>query len=88
MSETSEKKESKGCAEFKKCLEILHLMLANEASSDEEGYFHEHIGNCMFCFEQYEVEKQIKELLQTKLANRPVPADLAATIRLKVFQSA
>lgn len=87
MSETSEKKGSNGCCEFKKCLEILHLMLDNEASDEQESYMNAHIENCMFCFEQYEVEKQIRELLRTKLTRQEVPADLAQTIRSKVFQS-
>ncbi|MEQ8470941.1 MAG: anti-sigma factor [Marinoscillum sp.] len=88
MSDTSEKKGSTGCTEFKKCLEILHLMLDNEANQEQENYLTTHIENCMYCFEQYEVEKQIRELLKTKLANQTVPADLAQAIRLKVFQSA
>lgn len=85
MSDTSEKKGSIDCAEFKKCLEILYLMLDNEASEDEEQYLNKHIENCMVCFEQYEVEKQIRELLKTKLAHQKVPSDLAQTIRNKVF---
>ncbi len=87
MSENSEKKESYGCTEFKKCLGILHLILDNEASGEEEEYFNEHVEKCIFCFEQYQVEKQIRELLRTKLAHKTVPSGLAQTIRLKVFQS-
>jgi len=88
MSDTSEKKESNGCTEFKKCLEILHLMLDNEASDEQEQYLNSHIEACMYCFEQYEVEKQIRELLKVKLANQVVPSGLAQSIRTKVFQSA
>ncbi|WP_421875694.1 anti-sigma factor [Marinoscillum sp.] len=88
MSDNPENKGNSGCAEFNKCLEILHLMLDNEASDDQEQYLHAHIENCMFCFEQYEVEKQIRELLKTKLANQVVPSGLAQSIRTKVFQSA
>ncbi len=88
MSDTSEKKESNGCTEFKKCLEILHLMLDNEATDDQEQYLNSHIEACMYCFEQYEVEKQIRELLKVKLANQTVPSGLAQSIRTKVFQSA
>lgn len=87
MSETSEKKGSNGCAEFRNCLTILHLMLDNEATDEQEEYLNAHIENCMYCFEQYEVEKQIRELLKTKLSKQEVPADLAQTIRSKVFQS-
>ncbi|MEQ9306717.1 MAG: anti-sigma factor [Marinoscillum sp.] len=87
MSDTFEK-GSNGCVEFKKCLEILHLLLDNEATPNQEDYLNAHIEKCMYCFEQYEVEKQIRELLRTKLANQTVPPDLAQAIRVKVFQSA
>lgn len=88
MSETSGKTESTTCKEFKKCLEYLHLMLDNEADEDQVNYFTDHIDSCMFCFEQYEVEKHIRELLKTKLSKQPVPSDLAQEIRARVFQSA
>ncbi|MEQ8240891.1 MAG: anti-sigma factor [Cyclobacteriaceae bacterium] len=81
------KEESNGdCREFERCLEILHLMLDNEASKAEEEYLNNHIEGCMTCFEQYEVEKQIRILLQTRLNHQQVPDDLASAIRSKVFE--
>lgn len=88
MSETSENKSSGDCQEFSKCFQILHLMLDNEASTEEESYFNAHIENCMFCFEQYEVEKHIRELLKTRVADLPVPSDLAQMIRSRIFHTA
>lgn len=88
MTDTSDKKGNNGCTEFEECLSILYLMLDNEANQEQEAYINKHIEKCMVCFEQYEVEKQIRQLLQTKLANQEVPRDLAQSIRAKVFQSA
>lgn len=88
MTDTSDKKGTNGCVEFEKCLGILYLMLDNEANQEQENYINTHIENCMVCFEQYEVEKQIRELLKTKLTHQQVPHDLAQSIRSKVFQSA
>lgn len=88
MTDTSDKKGNNACTEFEKCLGILYLMLDNEANHEQEVYIHTHIEKCMVCFEQYEVEKQIRQLLKTKLANQEVPQDLAHSIRAKVFQSA
>lgn len=87
MSDTSGKNGSSGCQEFRQCLEILYLMLDNEASGSQEDYFHKHVDHCMVCFEHYEVEKHIRELLKARLANQPVPSDLAQTIRQRIFQS-
>ncbi len=88
MKETTDIGEKSGCKEYDKCLEILHLMLDNEASADEEAYLKSHIDKCMVCFEQYEVEKEIRILIKTKITNQPVPLDLAYQIRSKIFKSA
>lgn len=77
-----------GCSEFEKCLKILYLMLDNEASQQEEQYLYGHIDNCMVCFEQYEVEKQIRLLLKTKMDQMPLPSGLAENIKEKISQLA
>lgn len=81
-----EDKKSSTCSEFNKCLEILYLMLDNEASEEQEDYLNKHFEKCLFCFEQYEVEKQIRELIKTKIAKMPVPAGLATSIKTKIGQ--
>ena len=62
-------------------------MLDNEASDEEETYLHIHIEKCMVCFEHYEVEKQIRLLLKTKLDKMPLPVGLAESIKEKIAQS-
>lgn len=86
MNESS-KKERAGCSEFDKCLKILYLMLDNEASEEDESYLNSHIENCMICFEHYEVEKQIRVMLKTKLDKKPLPSGLADSIKEKIAQS-
>jgi len=73
------------CSDFDKCLKILDLILDNEASSDQESFFHAHIEKCMVCFGHYNVEKQIRQLLKTKLNKQPVPVTLATEIRNKII---
>lgn len=86
MSELSEKHDST-CKEFTKCLEYLYLMLDNEATEKQEAYLKNHLENCLYCFEQYEVERHIRDLIRSKVLNLPVPGDLAQEIKTKVFQS-
>jgi anti-sigma factor (TIGR02949 family) len=86
MNESPEKGQS-GCSEFEKCLKLLYLMLDNEASASDEEYLHAHINKCMFCFEQYEVEKQLRVLLKSKLEKLAIPAGLAENIKFKIAQS-
>ena len=78
------KDEMSNCSELNRCMEILELMLDNEASPEQEEYVTEHIEKCMICFEQYEVEKHIRELIKTKMADMPVPEGLANQIRSKI----
>lgn len=78
------KSENSQCKEFAKCMEILHLMLDNEASSEQEQYVTDHIDSCMVCFEQYEVEKEIRDLLKSKIQNQPVPDDLINQIKSRI----
>ncbi len=73
-----------GCSDFDKCLRILNLMLDNEATPNQEEFFYGHIEKCMVCFAHYNVEKQIRQLLKTKLNNKEVPSALADEIRGKI----
>lgn len=74
------------CSDFDKCLQILNLILDNEASEDEEIFFKSHIEKCMVCFAHYNVEKQIRQLLKTKLNHHKVPTALANDIRSKILR--
>lgn len=76
-----------GCKEPDKCMEMLQLLLDGEANSEQEQYFHHHIEKCMPCYQCYNVEKAIKEILQTKVERRPVPQDLVNTIKLKIKET-
>ncbi len=73
-----------GLTTCNECLEILELMLDNEASKEQESYVNEHIESCIHCFEHMQVEKEIRELIKTKIAQLPVPDGLASEIRSKI----
>ena len=75
-----------GCGDFDKCLKILNLILDNEATPAQEDFFKTHIENCTVCFAHYNVEKQIRQLLKSKLNNKSVPSALASEIRGRILQ--
>lgn len=72
------------CSDFDRCLKILNLILDNEATDDQEAFFNAHIEKCMVCFAHYNVERQIRQLLKTKLNHHPVPSALANEIRNRI----
>lgn len=76
------------CPEKQKCLEILTLVLDGEANEEQKDYFRAHIEKCMPCNSDYTVEKTIRELLQSKCANKEVPSDLVESIKLKISETA
>ena len=59
-------------------------MLDKEASAEQENYVNEHLEGCINCFEHFELEKEIRDLIKTKIANLPVPDGLAKEIRAKI----
>lgn len=73
------------CNDFDKCLNILNQMLDSEASQEQEDYFYSHIDSCIVCFSNYNIEKQIRQLLKTKLSKQKVPDALANEIRYKIM---
>ena len=71
-----------------RCLELLQLMTDGEASQDEEKQFRNHIDDCLPCYEAFNLEQSIKEMLQTKLEKKQVPEDLIQLIKQKIRSNA
>ncbi|MEL6557876.1 MAG: hypothetical protein AAFQ94_06795 [Bacteroidota bacterium] len=74
-----------GCSNFEKCYEILKLMIDNQASGEQEKYFNEHIEKCIHCLRQYNLEKEIKLMIQQQADRQTVPSDLVDTIRTAIL---
>ncbi len=85
MEDTTDKVNNSGCGKY---LEILQLMLDNEATKEQEAYLNAHVDRCVFCLQHYQLEKEIRILIKTKITMQPVPGGLASEIRRKIFESA
>lgn len=77
-----EKKEE--ISECEKFLGLLNLMLDNEADQKEEQYISDHIEECSPCLKQLELEKQLREMLKSKIAHKEVPSELVELIKTKI----
>ena len=75
------------CSEKQKCLEILHLILDEEANQEQEEYFKDHMEECWICFQDYRLEKAIRDLVKTKLDKKPVPLNLVEDIKMEISES-
>jgi len=75
------------CPDFDKYLSVLRMILDNESTKEEEKYLMEHLELCTCCLKEYELEKQVRDLLKTKLKQKSVPSGLANAIKAKILQS-
>lgn len=77
-------KEENDCM---KVLDMLDRILDEEANPAERQKFTDHIEKCMPCYEKYNLDKSMKELLRVRCNHSKVPAGLVDSIRLQISQS-
>jgi len=59
-------------------------MLDSEATEEQEAFFHQHITKCKVCFAHYNIERQLRQLIKSKVNQRSIPQTLADEIRSKI----
>jgi len=79
------KKQAGYCC--KDCVTNLYAVLDGEATKDQEEYFKTHINECSPCFNRYEIDKSVKEVIKLKVENKQVPANLISSIKDKLQQN-
>ena len=77
---------NKQCPERDKCLDILNMVLDGEANEEQKEYLNSHIDACLPCLNDYNLEKTIKDLLQSKCSKVDVPNGLAEAIKSKLSE--
>ncbi len=72
------------CEECKEFLEVLQLVLDNEATPEQIEFVDEHIENCGYCLECYEVDKTLRQTVKQKVQRIHSPQDLTLLIQSKI----
>ena len=75
---------SKESDQYKKCLELLPLVLDSQASSQDTEFFHQHIVNWPDVIDCYQNERAFREALRDKLGRHVAPEELLSAIRQHV----
>ena len=75
---------SKESDQYKKCLELLPLVLDSQASSQDTEFFHQHIVNWPDVIDCYQNERAFREAVCVKLGRFVAPEELLSTIRQHV----
>lgn len=73
------------CSEY---IELIQLVLDDEASTDEDLYLSRHLKICPECLEKLKLDKEVKKAIQLKLENKAVPSTLVDSIKTIINKSA
>jgi mycothiol system anti-sigma-R factor len=68
------------------CMQMLQVILDEQATDQQKEYFKVHMDRCMPCFKTYNVDATIKELLKSKCCGGEAPHDLVEDIKQKISQ--
>jgi anti-sigma factor (TIGR02949 family) len=74
-------KKEKPKAQCTECLQSLQLLVDGETTKEQESYFRKHLEECSPCYTFYNLEKSVKEVLQNKIEQRPIPPALIENIK-------
>ena len=69
------------------CVELLQLIVDGEASPEQETYFKEHIEECVSCFNNFQVDSGMKQMIREKISSLAVPVGLQEAILSKIKES-
>lgn len=69
------------------CMEMLQAMIDGDATPQQQEDFKEHMYGCMPCYQKYNLEMMIKELIKSKCCGKDAPADLIQKIKSKIEQN-
>ena len=75
---------SGACPQEQKCIEILEEVLDNESTVADEEFLESHIKDCWKCYENYDLEKAIREAVKSKIANRSLPEGFMDQVRSEI----
>ncbi len=70
------------------CIEMLNLVLDDEATEQQKADFEKHMEQCMPCYENYKLDVVIKQLIKKTCCGKKVPQTMVEEIRSKVFLKA
>ncbi len=68
------------------CMQMLQIILDEEATPEQKVFFAGHMDKCMPCFKTYEVDMTIKEMLRIKCRGDQVSHDLVEQLKNQIKQ--
>lgn len=72
------------CPEEEHCLELARIMLDEESTPEDDQYVLNHIDGCYQCYDNYNVERAIRDAVKRKTSRLKVPDDVIEEIKKKI----
>ncbi len=72
------------CPEEEHWLELVRLMLDGQTTEEETSYVIKHVDGCYRCYDNYDLEKEIRDAISKKTINLKVSDALISEIKSKV----
>jgi len=67
-------------------MQMLQIILDEQATPQQREYFKIHMDRCMPCFKTYNVDATIKDLIKSKCCGGEAPQELIEGIKQKIGQ--
>ena len=83
MGRTFNSKDNR-CPDEDNCLEVIRLMLDEESTSTDNAQILKHVDGCYRCYDNFELEKAIREEIKKRNENKEVPQEVVDQILAKI----
>ncbi len=70
------------------CMEMLQLVIDGQATDDQVHYWKAHLGMCQPCYEKYNVDSTIKEMVKSECCCSKIPQDVIEQLSSQIKQIA
>ncbi|WKN33453.1 hypothetical protein PZB74_08925 [Porifericola rhodea] len=78
---------SRESPQYKRCMELLPLVLDREATTEDVDFFHNHVKHWPEVLDCYEKETAFRLAIKQKLGSLPAPEELLTSIRDRIKQA-
>jgi mycothiol system anti-sigma-R factor len=85
MSIPDQSKMKQNCANQKDCMQMLQLIVDDEATPEQKEHFlKHHLDECLPCYKNYHLEVEIRQLLKKKCCGGEAPSDIIDAIKARI----
>ena len=66
------------------CMEMLQLVVDGQATPEQVEYWKQHLGMCQPCYEKYEVDSTVKEMVKSECCCSKIPQNVIDELSSKI----